>query len=195
MHVIFLSNCAKTHVFFLSVNECCYVCIYNVCASPQNIYSMRKDARFFRNSNYAYFLRIFKLFVYLKQDLIGFFYQIRSPRTSPYDGSFFRNRPLMWCVSIVHHQLPYQPRTSTLGWRISIAIRSLDGYSNEQFVTKLLPIAWTTTLRQILMDFIFEILKMYFKSNYECNFVFSVAVFTCRPDGYEAHKAPDWEKQ
>ena len=101
----------------------------------------------------------------------------------------------MWCVSIVHHQLPYQPRTSTLGWRISIAIRSLDGYSNEQFVTKLLPIAWTTTLRQILMDFIFEILKMYFKSNYECNFVFSVAVFTCRPDGYEAHKAPDWEKQ
>ena len=65
----------------------------------------------------------------------------------------------MWCVSIVHHQLPYQPRTSKLGWRISIAIRSLDGYSNEQFVTKLLPIAWTTTLRQILMDFILKFWK------------------------------------
>ena len=38
--------------------------IFTVCA---------KTHVFFRNSNYAYFLRIFKLFVYLNQDLIGFF--------------------------------------------------------------------------------------------------------------------------
>ena len=32
---------------------------------------------------------------------------------------------------------------------------------------------------------------MYLKSNYVYNLVFSVAVFTCRPDGYETHKALD----